>query len=316
MAVTQLGYVGLGVSDIDAWQDYATNVLGFQIGSREEDGTIRLRMDQNAYRFIVHPSGEDDLLFAGWEVKDEAALREIADRVRAAGIEVEEGSQDLVDARAVLGLIKFQDPAGLATEVFYGPRMEKSRPFHSPRGISGFETGENGNLGLGHIVLGVPDIEGSIAFYRDVLGFRISDYVQMKNPAFRMKMAFFHCNPRHHSLAVMGMVGTPPGPPPGAGGPPRKRLHHFMIEAKALDDVGMTNSLVEGRGIRKGALGRHVNDHMVSFYMQSPSGFQVEFGWGARLVDDDDWEVQLYEEGSIWGHGFPREDPAAAGAAR
>jgi extradiol dioxygenase len=89
-----------------------------------------------------------------------------------------------------------------------------------------------------------------------------------------------------------------------------------MIEVKNLDDVGMTNSLVEERGIRKGRLGRHVNDHMLSFYMTSPSGFQVEYGWGARVVDDENWEVQMYEEGSIWGHGFPQPaaEPAAAGA--
>jgi hypothetical protein len=44
------------------------------------------------------------------------------------------------------------------------------------------------------------------------------------------------------------------------------------------------------------------NDHMVSFYLRTPSGFNVEYGWGAREVDDATWQVQVHTAGSIWGH--------------
>jgi len=50
------------------------------------------------------------------------------------------------------------------------------------------------------------------------------------------------------------------------------------------------------------ALGRHTNDHMLSFYMRTPSGFEVEYGWGARTVDDAAWHVQRHQAPSIWGH--------------
>jgi len=49
---------------------------------------------------------------------------------------------------------------------------------------------------------------------------------------------------------------------------------------------------------------------MVSFYMQSPSGFEVEYGWGARVVDDSTWQVQQHARGSIWGHR-PQAPPNA-----
>jgi len=49
-------------------------------------------------------------------------------------------------------------------------------------------------------------------------------------------------------------------------------------------------------------MGRHTNDRMLSFYVRTPSGFSVEYGWGARTVDDRDWQVQLHRTGSIWGH--------------
>jgi biphenyl-2,3-diol 1,2-dioxygenase len=49
-------------------------------------------------------------------------------------------------------------------------------------------------------------------------------------------------------------------------------------------------------------LGKHTNDHMVSFYLRTPSGFAVEYGWGAREVDDRTWQVQVHTAGSMWGH--------------
>jgi hypothetical protein len=41
-------------------------------------------------------------------------------------------------------------------------------------------------------------------------------------------------------------------------------------------------------------LGKHTNDHMVSFYLRTPSGFNVEYGWGAREMDDATWQVQVH----------------------
>lgn len=303
MAVTQLGYLGIGVSDVDAWEIYASDVLGLEVGGKEEDGSLRLRMDQHLYRFMIHPSGEDDLLYAGWEVKDQAALTDIAERVRTAGISVAEGTPADLEARKVIGMVKFDDPAGLATEIFFGPSLEKTRPFNSPRAISGFETGENGAMGLGHIVVSMPDLEEGINFYRDVLGLRISDYIDLNFGGMKIRAAFFHCNPRHHSIAFFGPLAAPPAeaaPPPGIG--PGKRLNHFMIQAKTLNEVGLTHKLCEEQGMEMGNLGVHTNDEMFSFYMETPSGFNVEFGWGGREVDDDVWQVQYYQDASIWGH--------------
>lgn len=67
--------------------------------------------------------------------------------------------------------------------------------------------------------------------------------------------------------------------------------------------MGATYDLVQDQEIwiTRG-LGRHTNDHMTSFYMKTPSGFDVEYGWGARTVDDTTWQVQRHENGSIWGH--------------
>jgi 2,3-dihydroxybiphenyl 1,2-dioxygenase len=299
--VTQLGYLGIGVSDVDAWKRFAAHTLGLQAHDPDSDGTLFLKMDEYHHRFALHANGHDDVDFVGWEVADEHALNAIRGQLEEAGVALAAGSADLAAQRRVVDLIVFDDPDGVRTEVFYGPLVNYDRPFASPRAISGFETGTQG---LGHIVLAVEDVERSIHFYRDVLGMRISDFVQTSRMApagsASRRMAFFHCNPRHHSVAFLGASIKP-------------RLRHFMLQTQSLDDVGSTYTLCQDEGVPVNrTLGRHTNDHMVSFYMESPSGFEVEYGWGARTVDDSTWQVQQHATGSMWGHRAPTDQLVTA----
>ena len=288
-SVTQLGYVGIGAKDLEQWEHYATETLGLQTGGRENDGSLFLRMDEYEYRIAVHPGSSDDVSYVGWQVTNESDLIEMAEQLRNAGVEVEYGSPDETKARRVEGLIKFNDPSDIPTEVFFGPPVAFDNPFNSPRPVSGFVTGDQG---LGHVVYHVDNLDRSVRFYRDVLGMRISDFIR--------NLAFFHCNPRHHSLAIIESSSP-------------KRLNHFMLQLNSLNDVGATYDLVQDQGIEiTRGLGRHTNDHMTSFYMKTPSGFNVEYGWGARTVDDATWQVQRHEKGSIWGHRAVPAQPAAA----
>ena len=73
--------------------------------------------------------------------------------------------------------------------------MKDTEPFKPSRPISGFKTGA---LGMGHVVLHVKDFNKVVPFYRDILGFKISDY---SNTPISL---CFHINGRHHSLALFG----------------------------------------------------------------------------------------------------------------
>ena len=55
------------------------------------------------------------------------------------------------------------------------------------------------------------------------------------------------------------------------------------------------------------SLGRHTNDMMTSFYVRTPSGFEIEYGTGGVLVDEENWEVENYDAMSFWGHRPPEE---------
>ena len=288
-SVTQLGYIGISVSNIEEWEHFGTEVLGLQSNGVDANGVLTMRMDEYTHRFIVSPGEKDDVEFVGFQVTDEAALREMAEQLRDAGIEVSQGTPDEARERKVEGLIKFEDPEGIPTEVYYGPPVSFDKPFNSPRPITGFVTGEQG---LGHVVYNVENLDRAVAFYRNVLGMRISDYIR--------NLVFFHCNPRHHTLALVERQAP-------------KKLNHFMLQTQNMNDVGSTYDLVldsEMLQVTRG-LGRHTNDHMTSFYMRTPSGFDVEYGWGARTVDDATWQVVRHETGSIWGHR-PVPQPAVA----
>jgi extradiol dioxygenase len=203
--------------------------------------------------------------------------------LRAAGVTVTESTDEQRRAAQVRDLVSFTDPAGFTHELFYGPLVLPGT-FRPGRAMSGFVTGSQG---LGHIVMVVPDLAESLAFFRDMLGFRVSDEIDMEGG----RAVFFHVNARHHSLAILGMPGV-------------RGLHHLMLQVGSIDDVGLAHDLCLTRGIPLSmTLGRHTNDHMFSFYVRSPGGFEIEYGWGAEVVPDDaDWVVTHMTSTSIWGH--------------
>ncbi|MHC1563614.1 VOC family protein [Actinomycetospora sp. C-140] len=143
---------------------------------------------------------------------------------------------------------------------------------------------------MGHATLIVGKAEEEIAFYQDVMG------MHLRETTFQ-KTAFFGVNPRQHSLGMLGVL--PDDAPP--------QLMHLMIEVDDIDDVGRAqDKCLDGAGPVSISMGKHWNDHVVSFYTQTPSGWDIEYGAGGRRVDDTaDWS-QVHQAGvpgaSVWGH--------------
>jgi 3,4-dihydroxy-9,10-secoandrosta-1,3,5(10)-triene-9,17-dione 4,5-dioxygenase len=293
--IRSLGYLRISATDVEAWRDFGVRVLGMVEGRGPEEGAVYLRMDDFPARLIIVPGASDRLLASGWEVADQAALAEVAGALADAGVAVKVGTPEELATRRVQDLLLFEDPAGNGLEVFWGAALEH-RPAVSPFG-NRFVTGD---MGMGHVVLPIPP--GSTAeyeFYTKVLGFRLRDSMRMPAEILGMPAGsppvwfrFLGCNPRHHSLALAPM-------------PSGQEIIHLMVEVAALDDVGRAMDRCVKRGVPISAsLGRHANDLMVSFYVKTPGGFDIEYGFDGLTVDEATWISRETTAISFWGHNF------------
>jgi 3,4-dihydroxy-9,10-secoandrosta-1,3,5(10)-triene-9,17-dione 4,5-dioxygenase len=294
MGIRSLGYLRIEATDMAKWREYGLKVLGMIEGKGTNPDALYLRMDDFPARLVIVPGEHDRLAQAGWEVATEAELDEIRRSLEAHDVPYKEGTAEQLADRRVVGLVVFDDPSGNTLEVFHGVALEHRRVV-SPYGHR-FVTEEQG---LGHVVLSTSDDEASLRFYRDVLGFRLRDSMRLP-PQFVGRPAdgppawlrFFGCNPRHHSLAFLPMP-TPSG------------IVHLMVEVENTDDVGLALDRALRRKVPMSAtLGRHVNDLMLSFYMKTPGGFDIEFGCEGRQVDDESWVARESTAVSLWGHDF------------
>jgi extradiol dioxygenase len=280
--IESLAYIGIVSPSADEWRTFGPEILGMQLAADSPSGEVRLRLDDKAYRLSLRHGKANDVDYLGWAV-DDGGLEPAIAQVQAAGIVVHRGDADLAAERCVDEIAWFNDPFGFRHELCVG-LASASSSFIPGRPISSFVTGDGG---LGHAVLFVPDAQAAFAFYIDVLGFRLSDEIEM-GP---MQLQFLHCNERHHTIALAAIPGM-------------RGIHHLMLEVSDLDDVGRAYDLCNDRKLPLAmTFGKHTNDLMSSFYVRTPSGFEVEYGFGGLLVDDATWVVpEKFTAISLWGH--------------
>jgi 3,4-dihydroxy-9,10-secoandrosta-1,3,5(10)-triene-9,17-dione 4,5-dioxygenase len=290
MTVRSLGYVVVEATDVAAWRRFAADVIGLMEAPAGPDGSVRFRIDERPFRIAVLPGRQNRFVGCGWELRDAAELKTAVASLRGAGVEVRAGTAAEADGRVVHEIAFCNDPSGNRLELYHGRALDYV-PFTSPRALSGFVAGD---LGMGHAVLPAPDLATTHAFYQR-LGFADSDEMWLAmspRPADpKLGIRFMHAaNSRHHSLALMG-APVPSG------------CVHMMLEARTLDDVGgaLDRCMASGAHISS-SLGRHSNDLMVSFYVQTPGGFDLEFGCDGLQPDWSTWVATHSLVPDLWGH--------------
>ena len=285
-SVTQLAHLVFEVSDPQAWLDFATRVVGLQ--PEPHGAGWSLRCDARELRLQLIEGPADDLVALGWELPDTAALDAVSARLAAAGITVHR-DPDCAAERRAQDLAWFLDPAGGRNELVVGP-ADAGSGFSSRRVPGGFVTGAEG---LGHLVLHSHSRAQGEDFYRELLGLQLSDRIVADFGDLHLDLVFLHANARHHSLAL--------------GGPLDRRLHHFGLQLGSLDDLGRAWDRAARAGVLATDLGRHPNDQMLSFYATTPSGFQLELGWGGGRIDEH-WQPTIHDRIALWGHR-PAQSP-------
>jgi extradiol dioxygenase len=287
MDIKALGYLGFESPEAKAWEKFGPEIFGLGLSEPGNDGTAYLRMDDRHHRIAIHPGEADRLAYIGWELRGSAAFAAAVEELRGKKLDVTLGSPAECAERRVQGLARIHDPAGYVHEVFCGPTLI-ANSFLPGKPMGGFVAD---GYGVGHVVVVVPELTRELDdFATGVLGFELfsgapADMGQHGGP----KPQFYRCNRRTHCFAYVGIPGM-------------RGVQHICIEANRLDDVGRAYDLVQERNLPMTlSLGRHTMDTLVSFYMRSPSGFDIEFGAGGELLGDDFVQVNP-SHSEVWGH--------------
>ena len=272
MALHGLGHVVIGVPNVAETIDYYTD---FGLQHRGEgvfatvDGGEQLRIVSAPTRRLV------ELSVAADDPDDIAA---IATRLRALDLPVEQTETVL---RAV------EPVTGTGVRVAVRPRIVVEPPvaatlYNGPGRIERW--GRAPFIGrtepvrphkLGHAVLGSTDVQATMRFFTEGIGFKVSDYMGDR-------AAFLRCSVEHHNVLVMAA--------------PVNFLHHTSWQVEDVDEVGRgAQAMLEGNPERHiWGLGRHYAGANFFWYLKDPAGNFSEYYSDMDTVPEDElWSPEV-----------------------
>ena len=287
--VTEIRYVGYGVADLPTERAFYRDVWGLREVA-EAGGMVYFAAQGDGEHHVVRlrPSADNRVDVIALAAANRADVDALHANVAAAGCRIVHPPRDLTEPGGGYGF-RFFAPDGMpfeiSSDVARGPARELERWEGIPKKIS-------------HIVLHSPDHKAQVAFFTDVLGFKVSDWLGDGG------MAFLRCNSAHHRVAYL------PGPP---------CLNHVAYDVPSVDDMmrGLYRLKQVGIGVAWGP-GRHTAGNNTFAYFPTPANFAVEYTSDLEDVDDDTWVAQVHTPAPLimdqWGIGTggPHTMPKAA----
>ena len=294
-----LGYLVIETERFTDWRRFGQEAIGMHLDDALSD-TVRFRLDDNACRFLLRKGPAEDVVAIGWHVDDDTTFETIVKRLRARGVPTYEGSEEEAQLRGVERFTRFPGPNGLTQEVFTRAHGGTSALRMSTQ--HGFVTGEDG---MGHVAVVSKRPHQMRAYYDTVFDARLSDFIDETISGLKVKIRFLRVNQRHHSIAIAAVNRLPINPV-------RTRVQHLNIQVADVDDLTAAYERTRALGFPITMdVGQHTNDKELSFYAETPSGFEWEVGWNPIVVDEAVWRPTTHQGISIWGHRMPR--PTVAG---
>jgi len=242
--VFQLGYVALGTPDIERAKQHYLQNLGMTEVALGDDGSVYLSVGYNHHDLVLRPAAQKALLHVGFQLKPHITAADFARDVRETGLAatVKTDSQP-----GVAELVEVEGPGGLVIQ-FYDA-IEASVPGFKQTGAS--------PVRLGHVAIINPEGDKVIAFFKDFLGFVLTDDIAgIAN--------FLTCNREHH---VVNLVKAP-----------ESRVHHIAFELRDSSCHGIAADALRAAGVNiLWGPSRHTAGHNIASYHHDPDRVMVEF---------------------------------------
>lgn len=290
--VTEIRYVGYAVTDlaaerafyVDNWKLREVHEEGglvyFAAEGHDELYVVRLRQDAvqrvDVIALAADTNADVDALFA---------------KVRDYGCQIIWEPKQLDQFGGGYGF-RFFSKDGLPYEISAGVARGTARALAPREAIP---------ERISHIVMHSPRHHEELAFFIDVLGFKLSDWLGDF-------MCFLRCNEAHHRIAFL------PGPP---------CLNHVAYDMPNVDEMmrGIARLKRQKIDIRWGP-GRHTAGNNTFSYFTTPAGFAIEYTSELEKVDFENHVAQVIapapEIMDQWGVGvggpqtMPHPAPDAA----
>ena len=289
----KLGYVALGVTDLEKSIAYYQDIVGLQLNA-EEDGMAYFSCSDDHHNLVLYKNATPGLQRIAWEVESDAELDRAAAHLKSHGIAVYELPPSDCAALHQHRTLRFEEPnAGICCEL-YSQQHKRG---------SNYQATVSKIARLGHVVVSFPDWPAAVTFFQDVMNFKPSDFVD----GF---VAFMRCfpNPYHHTFGI--------GNAKLGGG--KACLHHVNFMVTDMDDIGRAlNRMPKNDVPVVFGPGRHPPSGSIFYYFLDPDGMTVEYSYGMEeFPEQGPRKPRVLEPHpdsvDYWG-GMPKENFASAG---
>jgi 2,3-dihydroxy-p-cumate/2,3-dihydroxybenzoate 3,4-dioxygenase len=253
--VSRLGYLAVAVDNLDDAIEFYTRFVRLEVTERRSRTAFLTGGFEHHWLRLEEGNGSG-VKRVGYVVETEAELHEVRAKLEAAGLPYTEGGNP--DDERVSHWLRFTDPGGVDLELCVGMFERAVAPMNAGISMQKFL----------HAAWATGNFDETTTFYQQVLGFKVSDWVEQRAGFFRAADRY------HHSLVLIRAQ--------------RPMFNHFCIQVESLDDVmrARHNAVTGGVRLRDDLL-RHAPSGSIGFYMKDEArGYAVEFCVGHPRIDD------------------------------
>src|SRR6185312_6213114 len=279
LQVKRIGHATLTTPDLERQLDYYTRVLGLCTVAREKKRAILATKPGQEAIVLEHGDRPAGIRLA-FQVAPGTNLGELSTRLSKAGLKSETRS-DITPG--VAQAIVFADPKGTSVEVFSDYSFARD---------DGADTGIMPRK-LGHVAFHTPDVAGTVNFYCDMLGFKVSDW---RSDFF----AFLRCSRDHHTINLLQADNA--------------NIHHLAFELRDEAEINRACDFLARKDIKLfwGPI-RHLIGHNIAIYHKNPDGITVEFFTDLDQMHDEElgyfeprpWHQDRPQRPKVWGDDTP-----------